>query len=106
MDISNLKNISDAAFNHALYRKTLRERIQAELVITQDGGMFKVTPELINFLKDWPIDEMYLEDMHGNPIKVDKQVFLIRAQQHYHTVMNAWHNEFEQSKKIRKGRDV
>lgn len=106
MDISNLKNIADAAFEHAVYRKNLRERVQAELIFTQNGGMFKITPELLAFVQTWPIDELYLEDMHGNPIKLEKQTFLVRAQQHYQTVMNTWHNEFEKSKNIRKGRDV
>jgi len=106
MDISELKQLADAAFDHALYRKQLRERIQAELVMTANGGMFKITPELLAFVQTWPVEELYLEDVHGNPIKLDKQTFLIRAQQHYQTVMNAWHIEFEQSKRIRKGRDL
>ena len=106
MDISNLKDIADRAFDHALYRKQLRERIQAQLVLTKNGGMFKITPELIAFVKTWPVDELYLEDIHGNPIKLDRQTFLVQAQQHYQTCMNAWHNEFEQSKRIRKGQDV
>ena len=106
MDISNLKEIAETAFDHAVYRKQLRERIQAELVLTDSGGMFKITPELIAFVKTWPVDELYLEDVHGNPVKLDRQTFLVRAQQHYQTCMNAWHDEFERSKRIRKGRDV
>ena len=106
MDISNLRSIADAAFDHAVYRKQLRERIQAELVLTDSGGMFKITPELIAFVKTWPVDELYLEDIHGNPVKLDRQTFLVRAQQHYQTCMNTWHDEFERSKRIRKGRDV
>lgn len=106
MDISNLKEIAETAFDHAVYRKQLRERIQAELVLTDSGGMFKITPELIAFVKTWPVDELYLEDVHGNPVKLDRQTFLVRAQQHYQTCMNEWHNEFERSKRIRKGRDV
>ena len=106
MDISELKSLADAAFDHALYRKQLRERIQVDLIFTENGGMFKITPELLAFVQTWPVDELYLEDIHGNPIKLDKQTFLVKAQQHYQTVMNAWHVEFEQSKKIRRGRDV
>jgi hypothetical protein len=106
MDISDLKSLANAAFDHALYRKQLRERIQADLVFTENGGMFKITPELLAFVQTWPVDELYLEDIHGNPIQLSKQTFLIRAQQHYQTAMNAWHIEFEKSKKIRRGRDV
>jgi len=106
MDISDLKSLANAAFDHALYRKQLRERVQADLVFTANGGMFRITPELLAFVQTWPVDELYLEDIHGNPILLDKQTFLIRAQQHYQTVMNAWHTEFENSRKIRRGRDV
>ena len=106
MDISNLKEIAETAFYHAVYRKQLRERIQAELVLTDSGCMIKITPELIDFVKTWPVDELYLEDVHGNPVKLDRQTFLVRAQQHYQTCMNTWHDEFERSKRIRKGRDV
>ncbi len=106
MDISELKLLADAAFDHALYRKQLRERMQAELVFAQNGGLFKITPELLAFVQTWLTDELYLEDIHGNPIRLDRQTFLVRAQQHYQTVMNQWHVEFENSKKIRRGRDV
>ena len=106
MDIFNLKEIAETAFDHAVYRKQLRERIQSQLVLTDSGGMFKITPELIAFVKTWPVDELYLEDIHGNPVKLDRQTFLVRAQQHYQTCMNEWQDEFEKSKRIRKGRDV
>jgi hypothetical protein len=67
-----------------------------------NGGLFKITPELIAFVKTWPVDELYIEDTYQTPIAVDRQIFLVTAQQHYQTVMNRWHNEYEQLKKIRK----
>lgn len=108
MDISNLKEIADIAFDHALYRKQLRERIQASLVFTYNGGMFKATPELMSFVALWPIgDALFLEDVHGNPIRIpDSEFFLKKCRECYQEQMNAWHNEFERSKRIRKGRDV
>ena len=108
MDISNLKEIAETAFDHAVYRKQLRERIQASLVITYNGGMFKVTPELMSFVALWPVgDELFLEDIHSNPIKVpDPEFFLKQCRERYQEQMNEWHMEFERSKRIRKGRDV
>lgn len=70
--------------------------------MAHSGGLFKITPELIAFVKTWPIDELYIEDIYQNPIAIDRQVFLVTAQQHYQQVMNRWHNEYEQLKKIRK----
>ena len=54
------------------------------------------------FMQGWPIDDMFLEDVYGNPIQVDKHVFLIQAQQHYQKVMNRWHQQHAELKKIRK----
>jgi hypothetical protein len=103
MNVSKFKAIADLAFDHAQYRKTLRERIQGELILTHNGGMFMITPELLAFVAYWPVPELYLEDMHKNPIAVDRQIFLVQAQERYHYVMNTWHAEFEASKRIRRG---
>jgi hypothetical protein len=50
----------------------------------------------------WPIEELYLEDVYENPIQIDKQIFLVTAQQHYQKVMNTWHQQHEELKRIRK----
>ena len=83
-------------------KQILRERIQTDLHFAHNGGMFKVTPELLAFVQSWPIDTLYLEDVYQNPVEVDKQVFLVMAQQHYHCVMNEWHQEYAELRKIRK----
>jgi hypothetical protein len=83
-------------------KRILREKIQTDLHMTHNGGMFKITPELLAFVKTWPIDELYIEDVYENPIKLDRQTFLVTAQQHYQIVMNTWHQEYENLKKIRK----
>lgn len=80
----------------------LREKIQTDLHFTHNGGLFKVTPDLIAFVATWPIDELYLEDTYQNPIRIDKQVFLVIAQQHFHKVMNTWHQQHDELKQIRK----
>lgn len=96
--VDHIKQATDFQTN----KKILREKIQTDLHITHNGGLFKITPELIAFVKTWPVDELYLEDAYQNPIEIDRQVFLVTAQQHYQQVMNRWHNEYEELKKIRK----
>ena len=90
------------ATDFQINKRILREKIQTDLHMTHNGGLFKITPELIAFVKTWPVDELYIEDTYQNPIAIDRQVFLVTAQQHYQQVMNRWHNEYEQLKKIRK----
>lgn len=83
-------------------KQILREKIQTDLHMAHNGGMFKVTPELLAFVQSWPLDLLYMEDVYQNPIEIDKQVFLITAQQHYHRAMNEWHQQYAELRKIRK----
>jgi hypothetical protein len=106
MHVDQIKSLTNQSFDRENARLALRERIQAELIMTANGGMFKITPELLAFVKTWPVEELYLEDVHGNPVLLDRQVFLVQAQQHYQSVMNAWHNEYQELQQIRKGRNV
>jgi hypothetical protein len=101
-DINPLLDEIRLATDYQINKRILREKIQTDLHMAHSGGMFKITPELIAFVKTWPVDELYLEDTYQNPISIDRQTFLVTAQQHYQQVMNRWHNEHEQLKKIRK----
>jgi len=101
-ELDTIVNEIRLATDFQINKRILREKIQTDLHVTHNGGMFKITPELIVFVKTWPVDELYLEDVYENPISVDRQTFLVTAQQHYQTVMNTWHQEHENLKKIRK----
>ena len=101
-EINDLVEEIKLATDFQINKKILREKIQTDLHMAHNGGLFKITPELIAFIKTWPVDEIYLEDTYQNPVMVDRQTFLVTAQQHYQLVMNRWHNEYEQLKKIRK----
>lgn len=101
-DANELVDEIRLATNFQINKKILREKIQTDLHLAHNGGLFKITPELIAFVKTWPVDEIYLEDTYQNPVKIDRQTFLVTAQQHYQLVMNRWHNEYEELRKIRK----
>jgi len=101
-NINSLVEEIRLATDFQINKKILREKIQTDLHMTHNGGLFKITPELIAFVKTWPVDEIYLEDTYQNPVKIDRQTFLVTAQQHYQQVMNRWHNEYEELRKIRK----
>ena len=38
----------------------LSERIEQQLLITHNGGLFKATTELISFLSVWDADELFI----------------------------------------------
>jgi hypothetical protein len=101
-ELDNIVNEVRLATDFQINKRILREKIQTDLHMIHNGGMFKITPELIAFVKTWPVDELYLEDVYENPVSIDRQTFLVTAQQHYQTVMNQWHQQHEELKKIRK----
>ena len=101
-DVNQLVEEIRLATDFQINKKILREKIQTDLHMTHNGGLFKITPELIAFVKTWPVDEIYLEDTYQNPVCIDRQTFLVTAQQHYQVVMNRWHNEYEELRKTRK----
>ena len=88
--------------DYQINKRILREKIQTDLHFTHNGGLFKITPELLAFVQTWPINQLFLEDTYRNPIEVDKQIFLVTAQQHYQKVMNYWHQEHAELKRARK----
>jgi len=96
--IAQVKQSTDINQN----RRNLREQIQADLVLEHAGGLFSVNPTLIAFLASWADPVVFLEDMHGEPVKCDRESMLTQCQQHYQKVMNRWHIQYEQLVRIRK----
>jgi hypothetical protein len=90
------------ATDYQVNKRILREKIQTDLHVPYNGGLFKVTPELIGFLNAWNSDELFLEDTYQNPIKILRQEFLTKCQQHYQMVMNEWHIQHEEIRRARK----
>lgn len=88
--------------DYQINKRILRERILTDLHMPYNNGLFKITPELLAFASTWPLEVFYLEDVYQNPIEIEKQTFLVKAQQHYHTAMNEWHQQHDELKRIRK----
>lgn len=101
MNTENIVAHARARFDHEAAKRVLKEKYQAKLIFAYNGGMFRTTPELLAFVQSWPIEELYLKDLYDNPVEVDKQVFLVKLQQHYHEQMNAWHTEYTEMMKNR-----
>jgi hypothetical protein len=101
-DINELVEEIKRATDYQINRRILREKITTDLHIAYNNGLFLIKPELIAFLATWPNDELYLEDTYQNPIKINRQEFLTLCQQHYQMVMNSWHIQHDELKRIRK----
>jgi hypothetical protein len=100
--ISRIVEQVKIATDYQINKRILRERILTELHLPYNNGMFKVTPDLLAFLATWPDDTLYLEDVYQNPIEVKREELLDLARQHYQSVLNTWHQQHEELKRIRK----
>lgn len=101
-DINELVNQIRQSTDYQTNKRILREKITTDLHVPYNSGLFKVTPGLIAFLNAWDGDELFLEDTYQNPIKINRAEFLTLCKQHYQMVMNSWHIQHEELKRIRK----
>jgi len=103
--MSDLKKITEQirlATDYQINKRILREKILTDLHVPYNGGLFKVTPELIAFLNSWDSNELFLEDTYQNPIKINQAEFLTLCKQQYQMVMNSWHIQHEEIRRARK----
>ena len=88
---------------HARQRLALKEQQEQRLTITHSGGMFRVTTELMSLLATWPEDEvLYLLDDYDNPVLVTPSAMLVDCRKKWYEVMNDWHNQHQELKKVRR----
>lgn len=103
-DINQIVEQVRLATDYQINKEILREKILTDLHVTYNGGLFKVTPEMIVFANLQTLNEhFYLEDEYHNPIHITSpREFTILCMEHYQKVMNRWHQEHNELKRIRK----
>ena len=102
MDTDQLIAHSRARFEHEAARRTLREKYQAKLTFAYRGGMWRAGPELhATIFTCGRMGEVVLEDLYGNPVKIDPKELMELSQERYNEQMNAWLTEYEQINKNR-----
>ena len=102
MDTDQLISHSRARFEHEAARRTLREKYQAKLTFAYRGGMWRAGPELNSTIFTCGrMGEVVLEDLYGNPVKIDTKELMQMSQERFNEQMNAWLQEYEQINKNR-----
>jgi len=88
-------------------KEDLKLKVNNMLVYSYNGGIFKVSQSLINFVKlllEQDRDKVVLIDENGNPIEVtDLQTFLDDIFSKYFEATNYYHTEYS---KLRTARSV
>jgi hypothetical protein len=106
MDIIDLKNQAQLSYEHALAKKNLQQRMESRLNVSYNNGFFTVTKEQINFLDLLGSQEVVLLDDYQTPIKVTAFELVKIMFARYHEIMNEWHTEWEELKKVRSAKHV
>lgn len=102
MDTDQLISHSRARFEHEAARRTLREKYQAKLTFAYRGGMWCAGPELNSTIFTCGrMGEVVLEDLYGNPVRIDTKELMEMSQERFNEQMNAWLVEYEQINKNR-----
>lgn len=101
MNTESLINQAKTKFSHNLAKAYVKEKYQNKLILADQGGLWKVSAELIAVLSSCPEDEIVLLDTYENPIKVNCKQFLTKVSTHYYTVMEEYLTEWTQLKQSR-----
>lgn len=96
--VTEIKQATDYQTN----KRFLQEKILTDLHLAYNGGLFLLNPAVLAFVATWPDQMLFLEDVYNNPIAIQRDEFLASARRHYHAVMNEWHIQHDELKRIRK----
>lgn len=94
MDTKKLIQEAKARFKHQEAKVYLQEKYQPRLLLTNQGGMWNVTPNFLSVLRTNPNQEDILMDSFNKPIKVKIADLLSESENLYRVVMNEWYEEF------------
>jgi hypothetical protein len=102
MNSEDLVEYSRVRFAHEAAKRLLREKYQARMLFAHAGGMWRAGPELLTLLQAVPVeDHVVLEDLYGNPVRVDPGELQLIAHNRWQEQMNAWLIEFESNSRKR-----
>lgn len=102
MDTKDLIAEAKTKFSYNSTKAYLKDKYQSKLIIAEQGGLWKITPELITLLSSVYIpNDIILLDLYENPVQIDRPKFLQKAINTYQSVMTAYLAEWEKLKKNR-----
>lgn len=100
MDVEKLVSDIKIRFNHHENKLYLQEKYQNQLTIADQGGVWRITPELLGFLRTAGEYEILLDD-YKKPCRVHVPSLLNQLTQKYTEIMTAWYAEFQELSKLR-----
>lgn len=101
MDTNHLINEAKARFSHNSAKAYLKDKYNSKLLLADQNGLWKITPELISYLSSLDDYTTILLDNYGNPVKVEVKMLLTKLIHTHKQVMTEWHDEWTELEKQR-----
>lgn len=101
MDTKQLITDAKARFKHNSAKAYLKDKYESKLIVADQGGLWKATPDLIAFLAISDRTTSVLLDTYENPVNVDISKLEVKLRETYNTVMEQWHTEWKELEKNR-----
>jgi hypothetical protein len=95
MDTKTLIVEAKARFNHNSAKSYLKDKYDSKLIVAEQGGLWKATPELIGFLASTTDDMVILVDNFDNPVLVNRIKLYDVLSTTYNDAMGSWFNEWK-----------
>jgi hypothetical protein len=101
MDTEQLIIDVKARFAHNASKAYLKDKYESKLIFADQNGMWSANAELFAVLSVLTIEPVIILDNYNNPVKINRNQLLLKAQQVYRSVMEEWYDETESLKNNR-----
>ena len=103
MDTEQLIIDAKARFAHNASKAYLKDKYESKLIFADQNGMWTANAKLFSvlILPTLTIESVIILDNYSNPVKVNRNQLLSKAQQVYRSVMEEWYDETESLKNNR-----
>ena len=96
MDTKTLITEAKARFNHNSAKAQLKDKYDGKLIVAEQGGLWKASPELISTLNSFDDNFIVLIDNFDNPVQVNREQLLTVLKTIYQKVMLDWYKEWKE----------
>lgn len=96
MDTKQLISEAKARFNHNSTKAYLKDKYSSKLIVADQGGLWKASPELIGFLASEIDEHVILIDTFENPVFVNRLALHAVLDKTYRDTMTLWYSEWKE----------
>lgn len=101
MDTKTIIKEAKARFEHNSAKQLIKEKYQQKLMVANQSGLWKASPELIGYLSINPAATVFLLDSYENPVFVNRIELLDVLHKTYNDTMALWHKELQELRQYR-----